>query len=1213
MSVLDQWQDRFEFAAFNHEQRFQTKLVTKRRLFNAIINYPLTQIQNDLLRPDLISRDPVTGKKIKKVEFDAAAWRFVDDVVIGAGGGQFVRSFLFAYGSNKDFRDVHSASRALEGFGMAAETFDTAPKKLSEEIKEGRSHAVYDLVNHSAEASDLLDKFVHGKLDVSPSNVAKLQRNLTAMAKLCEEKAALREAYDSISDPEARAKAEARGDAGNEASGYIRDVIRLDSITTPRQAQILSGFVAAVMVDAAKPLGTEMFIPQDDIFMPPEDAVKLSHFIDLQMEERGFVPNTSLAHGERPFPDLPEGAMVKQSRNPKTGEVTGHAPLTQAEAMSFANAVHGYIKHELGSKIENILRYVDKHFDEIENSISRSQEDPAPAPIPVWEKKNGQTQPTGMAAVQEKISQAWSKARFVSPVDAIKGVGLVATTAVKHMTRPEAMYENNKLFGRAIAGQLVSYPVKVIDEALKSFLRPGKGLDKIIEGSKTGVLEGNLFDRSDFDNNLRSSTFRLFTAPLAASVGTVGLQELYHLPKGLAVEASGRAQGMLKGAIQTGHRHAPQVAGRMKAMQGAHPAMQALLKKPEYKDLQSIAAKKPEARSEADYATLGAYYNELSEICLSMAEEVLSPYGVEVAPDKISSMDEVVTRVLRKPAENMADAMIGLAYVQTFLDINTKHTSSVDYIDPTQLLIKHGDLRKLGNFVDAQAKNAGLIVAAEGQVEGVQEGELLEKGKDGKLQSASEATLIRYSNVITEELKKYVDIDNLLYAVKGKHSEQYLGKIEKAMFGDTHFDVTEDEGKAKNAPPAVATELTAKWQDKVKRKGSSLGGNIKQNLDNPEVQHEIRKLWGRSKGEAVSAFIPGLIMNSLQHNEAIFSRSGLYSAAFKTAVYPILYSKGLVSAKEAINETIMQRRHIINEANVGQHLIEGAISASASLDPALRDKLVESNQIHADMLALQKKDEYKDIPRIAAKPRELRDDGDNALMERFCEEIGSKMVDNSARIFGALGANKTGEAVEDVMERVLSSPVDNLGDAVIALGFMHSALGKNAHNIDVLRYVKPEDKVLPRKALKEMAEFMNDQAANAGFAVHGVPVKGKNGSEFTVLGSDDTLKEGELLEWNDQSQKYERAGEQSIIRYANVVSGKFRELAAKHIEQDSERIIDKYKGEAKESIFKHLKAPAAPQQSESASRFGNVLPTPAISHQARVQQEAESLPAGHAR
>ena len=56
----------------------------------------------------------------------------------------------------------------------------------------------------------MLDKFVHGELDISPSNVAKLQRNLTAMAKLCEEKSDLREAYESIRDPAARAKAEER-------------------------------------------------------------------------------------------------------------------------------------------------------------------------------------------------------------------------------------------------------------------------------------------------------------------------------------------------------------------------------------------------------------------------------------------------------------------------------------------------------------------------------------------------------------------------------------------------------------------------------------------------------------------------------------------------------------------------------------------------------------------------------------------------------------------------------------------------------------------------------------------------------------------------------------------------------------------------------------------------------------------------------------------
>src|SRR5690606_36712484 len=96
-------------------------------------------------------------------------------------------------------------------------------------------------------------------------------------------------------------------------------------------------------------------------------------------------------------------------------------------------------------------------------------------------------------------------------------------------------------------------------------------------------------------------------------------------------------------------------------------------------------------------------------------------------------------------------------------------------------------------------------------------------------------------------------------------------------------------------------------------------------------------------------------------------------------------------------------------------------------------------------------------------------------------------------------------------------------------------LGKNAKNLDVLRFVKPEDRVLDRLQLRMMSEFMNDQAANAGFAIHGVPVEGKNGASFTIMGQgDDTLREGELLQWNDRSQSYERAPAESIIRFANV-------------------------------------------------------------------------------
>lgn len=1185
MSVLDQWQDRWEFAAYNHEQRFQTALVTKRRLFNAIINYPLTQIQNEMLRPDLVERDPTTGKKIRKIEFDAAAWRFIDDVVIGAGGGQFVRSFAFAYGNNRDFRNVHGASRALEGFAMAAESHDTSSITLSEEIKAGRSGVIYDLVNHSADASELLDQFVHGRLDISPSNVSKLQRHLGAMAHLCEERAELKKLRDSLRDPEElRKEQEIVGEGNEKASGYIRDVMRLEKIQTPRQAQILSGFVAALMVDAAKPLGTEMYIPQNDIFMPPEDAVKLSQFVEQQMEHRGFVPNVSL-HGakERPFPELEEGAMIRALRDHKTGEITGYEKLSQAETMSFANAMHGFVKRELGGKVENMLRFVDKNFGEIENSISRSKENPIPEPIPIWKAGEAHTK----TPVQEKVKQVWEKGRNLNPLKMVQGVSRVAITAGKHVTRPEAIYENNKLFGRAIAGQIVSYPVKVIDEALKSFLRPGKGLDKIINASKTGVLEGELFDRDDFNNNIKSSTFRLFTAPLAASFGTVLLQELYHTPKGLAIEASDRADSVLKGAIKTGHRHAPNVAERMKAMRGEHPSVKALLESDKYKAaLPAIASKKPEERSEQDYTLLASYYNDLSEICLSVAEEALSPYGVEVEPDEIESMDKVMTRVLREPAKNMPDAMMALAYVQTFIDISKTKTASVEYVSQNELLIGHKELKAMSNFVDEQAKAAGLTVAKGDEFDGVNKGELLQKDpQSGKLQPANEETLVRFANVVTEELKQHVEIDNLLYAIKGKHSDEYLGRIENSVFGEQHYEVAEaGTEKADKGEGEVSKELTERWQNKVKRQQSGNMDNIKQNLEHPEVKHEVRKLLGRSRGESISAFMPGLIYNSLQHNEKIFSRSGLYSAAFKTVVYPLMYSYGLVSGKEAINETFLKRRHTINEANVSQNLLAGAMSSAGRLDAGLRETVVEANQINADMIYVQKKDEFKDIPRIAAKPRMLRTESDDELMESFCKDVGDKVIDNSTRIFTALGQGKDGESVESVVERALHKPVDNLGDAVITMGFMHTMLEQNANNLDVLRYVKPEDKVLNRKQVRALAEFMNDQAANAGFALHGVPVEGKNGNSFTLMGQgDDTLKDGELLQWSDANQRYERAPEEAIIRYANVVTEKFRELASEKVKDEgASKLAEKYKLSTKERIFKHLRTPTglAAQASE---------------------------------
>ena len=1146
MSILDQWQDRWNFAVYNNEQRFQTQLVTKRRFFNNVINMPLKRIQNRMLRPDV----PTTG-------FDAAAFSFVDDVFITSGAGQVIRSFVFAYGNNKDFRDIHNTSRALESFSMAVESFDTSPLSLGEEIAAGRSDVMYDLVNHSEEASDLLDKFVHGKLPQSPSNIAKLERHLHALAKVCDEKAEVMKAAQGVRKPEQRAD-----ETQERISDYIRDVIRADKITTAREAQILSGFVSALLVDAAKPIGTEAYVAQEDVFMQPKEAVKFSAFVAEQLKQRGFGTNTSLDNEEQlPFADLPEGALIKEERDAE-GKVVSRRKASEAELLSLANALHSQLRKELGSKVETMLEFVDKNFDKVEQSIARSQEDPTPEAMPIWNRA-----PNPQAA-QEHQADKWQEKRSLSPFKLLGEVDNTIRTSVRHMFRPEARHDSNKLFGRALAGVIVSYPVKIFNEAAKSFLRDGNGYEILKDGIKTGTLKGQLIDREDLKNNFQSNNFRSLTTPLASSVATVMSQELYHLPKGLALEAAGRADSVLNGALRSGHRHAPQVAGRMKALDGEHPALEALLQHPDYKDtIPAIMAKPGEERSEADYKLLGEYYRDLSDICISTAEEALSPYGVGITPEKIDGMDDVVARVLRRSVENVPDAMVALAFVESFLSVSAEKTSAMDYIDPRQILIKYNDMHRLGEFIDNQAKAAGLVMATCKKPGKGKPGELLEKNpKTGELEPVSPETLVRFANVVTAELKHYVNLDALLMAAKGKHKDEYIKPVEKKL-----FKLDKEEKQEEKTKDEIAKELTSPWQGKVSRKSKGLVGTIRDDIANPEVQHEIRKLHGRTLGESTSSCVSSIFSNSLQHNEGILSRAGIFSAIYGPIVYPIVYSKGLVWAKEAINETFLHKGAIAAEADITQSLVKGALKASGQIDTQLRDKLVYDNRLNADLMQLQGKDEFQDIPRISAKPRDLRTDKDNELMQRFCDEIGEKMIVSSTQIFTTQEGEGTRRSVSQVLETALEKPVTSLQDATITLGFLNSVIDKNVDTMKALRFVKPEDKTMSRGQLRELTDFMNDQAKLAGFAVHGVPVKGKNGNEFTILGNDETLKEGEMIQWNQQTKQYERPAPESIIRFTNVSVGKFRDLTEKRLKDKGVgSLVERYQREAKNEVFSRL-------------------------------------------
>lgn len=1148
MSILDQWQDRWNFAVYNNEQRFQTELVTKRRFFRAVVSLPLNRIQNKILRPDV----PTSG-------FDAAAFRFVEDVFIGAGAGQLVRSFAFAYQNNKEFRDVHNASRVLEGLGMAVEAHDDAPQTLAEEIAAGRSGAMHDLVTHSGEASHMLEKFVHGELDITPTNVAALERHLHAIAHVCDEKSEMMQQMGKLRNVPA--------DENSKPADYIRDVMRADGIKTAREAQILSGFVSAVLVEAAAPLGTEIYVPREEEYMSPDAAVKFAAFVENQLDSRGMVPNVGLEKGEqRPFPDLPEGAMIKAVKD-ASGTVVGHEKITKRESLAFANSMHQQIKQELGPNLEAMLSYVDAHFDRVENAIARSKEDPTPLAYAAW-PNDGKEKPEPKKHLENP--DKWQEKGF-APFAMLSSAQRVLTTGARHLMRPEATHENKKLFGRAIAGQLVAYPVRIIDEALKSFLRPGKGYDMMKEATKTGEAHGELIDMQDLKQNLDSNTFKLLTSPLAASFGTVYSQELYHLPKGLAIEAAGRAGKVLNGAIRAGHKHAPQVGERMAKAGQTHPAVEAILRKPEYQGaLQRVNATPPEKRSAKDYELLADYYRDLGNVCVSVAEEALSPFGVGVKPDKIEPMGDVVARVLRRRVDNVPDAMIAMAYVQNFLNVSAEKTSMMEYVDPREVLIKHRHMHKLGNFVDDQAKAAGLVPAKGDELPGIERGTLLQKGKGGKWQEADGETLVRFANVVTNELKNFVDLDALLAATRGKLKEEYVDPLEDALFSNSHFAVAGADKTVteKQAPK----ELTESWQGRVKRKGKGVMENIRENLAHPEVKHEIRKLMGRSKGEAVSAFLPGIIYNSLQHDVPIRDRTGLASALYKTMVYPFVFSYGLVSGKESINEVFLRRRHIMNESDIAKGLMEAAITTAGTVDGKLKETLTESNQINEAMLHLEERPEFRDVPRVSAKPRDERTPQDEALMERFCAEIGDVMLDQSARIFGALGEGYQGESIEAVMERTLERPVDNLKDATITIGLMHSIIDHNASHLDVLTFIDPDEVVLDRKQLRELTEYMNDQAKAAGFAIHGVPVKGSNGEEFTLLGKDESLKEGELMQWNEKTNDYERAPAESIIRYANLAAAKFRHLAQDRLkaEEAPGSLAERYQRETKTEIFTRL-------------------------------------------
>lgn len=1092
--------DRWEFATQNDEQRFQTKLYSDRRLYNQILSYPSNYIQNRLLRPDL---------KPKGWFDQAAAFTFVDKWLFGSVAGMVARSMTSGYTKHENYTRAKEAATGLAGMAMAAEAFDEAPSHLSDEIAAGQESLVNTLFSQSAEAGHVLEQFISGKLEITPKNLERLNTLLEGLSELSAKRADMLEGYASL----------AQAPQTGKPSSYIREAVEKPQLQTPRDAQVFLGFVSALLVDSAVPFSSEIFIPQDEQFLTEDQNKELSKAISARLEQLGYITNEAADGAALPAPDAPEGVLLKKSAN-------GYAPLSQQEVLGFAQELHGQLQQLMGKDMSRILDFADARYHDIENTLANRKAAKAATIVTpeITAKASEQVAAAAPATVQS----------LRNSFEAERDVLRLGRSAKNFMQRPHVGNEISKLWGRSISNQIMAFPVNIFDEVLRNFFRTSKegqpkaGFDVLMDrvrGNKDSEM-GKLFDAEAFQNNLKSRGFRFFSQSLIGSVGVVGLQQSTRVGAMLAVDAAERSDPIISAAIRQGQKHVPEFAERVQKVKGQHPSIAALMQHPDYANIPALLQGK-QALNADEFRTLSKFFHEMSQVSVNMAEEVLSPFQKDTAAvHKVQSMDEVAARLFSEPIANVPDAMMALAFAQSFMQLSKDKIEMIEYVDPKAIFIQPKELKKMGYFIEDEAKRQGLSVQeVDGQPQLV--------GKDGK--PADAQAIIALGQATIGKLNSLVNVNMLLGAAKGEFRDEVVEQMEHRLFEGVTFATQGQDAAAQPTAQAAAEP----WAEKVHRPTTSPLGNVMQRWKHPEVKHEKQKLFDRLQGEKLTSTVSTLIQKSLQHQNSIFDRGNLIYTAWTYAAYPTLYGKGIVNVREVWDELLFRKRSMLNDAEQGADVAAAAVMAAGQAQPDLKTKL--SDFMTGNMLVDEMQQDFhtRDIARIAAKPRAERSEQDNAAMESYFAGSGDKMLQLTGNLLSELGGNGGKETFREVIERVCEQPVNNLGDAVAGLSFLASVMQQDATYLDRQMYVDPKNIMMRKDELKALGGFMSDQAYAAGFVVNGQALPGSKQNVVKIEG----VPEGTLLQKGNDGH-YAPAPQESIIRYANVALGKFRDIRA---------------------------------------------------------------------
>ncbi len=578
--------------------------------------------------------------------------------------------------------------------------------------------------------------------------------------------------------------------------------------------------------------------------------------------------------------------------------------------------------------------------------------------------------------------------------------------------------------------------------------------------------------------------------------------------------------------------------------------------------------------------------SELSSQPLTIAQEMRKSSTEPVGPHTRPS--DYIREVLQsKQLQNPRQLQILFSLIPPLITHGALALSHVEYVPQDKRFLTVEQSVKLAKSVETMMtshayeynhdKDGKQLIA------GVSANAIIKKSNNG-YEVLSQKELLQFGNRLLHQTKEIAGQNiNRILSYADEHYEAVEQQLLKSVYPDTP---KKPELQSTTALESLPTpEVAKEWNSNTtkaphshvtNRWKSSIGAALEYQK-RPEAGHEKKKLykrklpndaakvlvnvgkdvlkltnantdimWKALKGEKFDNpyYNKGLAKEKKQTNYNWSNH--LKKETWGIAMKPLAGSYGLVTVKEIASTSKKLTGDSIK--GLSQHL-SAAIAQGKTLDASVSNSLEEVNSaLSQKSLSISPALKAK-VEHIQKKDPSSYDQADFALLKEYFATLSTQVNQQSEKMLAPYQKGSE-ESLQHIIGRNILQPVDDMPSALTTLSFVQSVLEKEKKNIDSLEFVDPKKNLIPLKSFRKIGDYMENQLTAAGIAIVGQKYQNK-------VCSPQGFTKGAMVEYNQDTKKYESIKPETIIRLANVVSRKFRNEIGDNTQRIANGTIDR--------------------------------------------------------